>query len=65
MMTNERPDSQYNWMLFLQTYYAFWIWAIIATPFLLLAAFCFSQFLNGAPEPQWWINLEAELGITW
>jgi len=66
MMTNkQRADGQYNWILFLQTYYMFLIWAIISTPFLLLAIYCFSQFLAGTPEPDWWLDLETALGITW
>ena len=38
------------------------IWLFFSAPWLVVAWFAYSNFLAGAPEPQFWLDLEKAMG---
>ncbi len=65
MNDDDKADIQFSYMQFLQWYGMFQKFFFYSIPWLALAWYCFSQFLAGAPEPEWWIALEKSMGVTW
>jgi hypothetical protein len=55
------PDKQFMIHKFLGWYAQFLIWFFLSVPWLVLAWYCFSQYLAGAPEPEYWLTLKSWL----
>lgn len=60
-----KADAQYDMLWFLQWYARLIVWFAFCAPFIAIAWYCFSQFLVGAPEPDWWLQFEKQMSITW
>lgn len=62
---SEKVDAQFAIHTFLWRYAQFLKVFFFGFPFFVLAWYFFGKFLAGAPEPQWWLEFEKMIGVTW